>query len=223
MTPSIVPRVLTALAAALLLTGCPQPPEEGGGDAPMPHPPEGGDAPAAMTGGGDEAPAPGGGPVAEGEFPGFDSLIGDGESVSLTVNVKGASAGAQRVIDFVVMQEPGSGGAPELIQQVRTEGDTVTISVPANYDQAFVVSVIDDKDGDGPSPSDEMGVSLQPVKLAGVDVTVSVEIGKMPEPSGDLPPPIDVDEEGELPPPPGEEGEPPPPPEGEGEEPPPPE
>ena len=162
-----------------------------GGEAPTPGTlPEDGDMPEAPKG---MAPDPG-------DLPTFGDLIGDGASITITVNVSGATKGQ---VDFQTIEEKDGNTYPKILHVERFSSTPVTVKAPANYEGDIYVSVAAfEGDGDLKPEIGEVGLggSSEAIQLGTTDVNVDVAIGtepewmqqflkRMPPPGGDAPPP----------------------------------
>jgi len=190
--------LLWTLTAASL-AGCPSPPEatsKGGGQAmgappgggapggnaggpPPGGPPAGGDAagaakpPGEAGGGGATPPTPGAGPDGDNlSVPAFKDHI-TGESITITVNVKGGKKGQ---IDFML-----TGENPTALHVEPFEGEgPFEIEAPAKLDDAIHVLALNYGNGESLGQGDEIGALAKPLKLKGSDVTISLTMGEDP-------------------------------------------
>lgn len=187
------------LFGALLVTGCPTPPEQSttpGGQAPPPQggPVAGGGAPNAGGGAPGGGPPPQGGGAAAGGPPTGDAMamtppsfkdIISGDTITIKVKVKGGTKGQ---IDFMTI---GEGPTALHVEPFEGQGP-FEITAPASYDSDVYVAAINFSNGSTISPDDPVGTSFGSIKLAGKPVEVNIEIGKTDDwfvPPGDAPPP----------------------------------
>jgi hypothetical protein len=177
----------------LALVGCPESPDqvtmspEGPGGPGQPGQPGGpgqdpGGQPAGeggpQPGAAGDAANPGMGAVPEppGELPKLSDLVKDGQSVKVTINIKGAP---KATVDFVVKSKEGG---PQLIAQAPVEKASETLDGPATYDGEVWVSGFYDAKGDGPTPDDNVGFAAAAVKFEGKDLTIDLDLTAKGEP-----------------------------------------
>ena len=195
------------LLALVLQVGCPTPPEAPGNAGPAPVPggppgaPAGGGSP--PTPGGDGAAPPpdrggdGGTPPAagsggnvgngglvsaqeafQGAIPKFESIIGDDDTITITINITGSASGQ---LDFSVNEDL----TPKLIHLETFEGlsGPMTITAPAKLDETVFVTAH--------SITPPMYSESQEITLKGRDMTLEIEMkeGAPPPPPGEPPPP----------------------------------
>jgi hypothetical protein len=142
-----------------------------GGEAPTPGTlPEDGDMPEAPRG---KAPDPG-------DLPNFDDLIGDGASITIVVNVTGATQGQ---VDFQTIEEKDGNSYPKILHVERFTSTPVKVKAPANYDGDVYISVAA-FEGDGALQPEigevGLGGSSDAIQLGTTDVNVDVTIGTEP-------------------------------------------
>jgi|GEM_PF-2973957 len=191
------------LFGAVLVAGCPTPPEQsttpggqapppqgqqgptaGGGGGPTPGGNAGGPTPGGNAGGGNAGGAPpdgGGGLITP---PSFKDII-SGDTITITVNVKGGTKGQ---IDFMTI---GEGPTALHVEPFEGQGP-FKVTAPANYDQEVFIAAMNFANGATISPDDPVGTTTKALKLGAKDIKVDVEIGKTADwfvPPGDAPPP----------------------------------
>ncbi len=233
---------VTAVLAAAFALGCPTPPDQTtspGGLPPVNTPgaqgtPGAQQAPGGQAPGGTASPPQGGqgGPPGGGAMsgpPSFKDII-TGDTITITVNVKGASKGQ---VDFMTMGE----GPKALHVEPFSGSGPITVTAPAMYDGEIYIAAMNYQNGTSIGVGDEFGTIDKPVKFEGKDLKVSIEIGTkaswFKDPADEPPPPnAGAGQPAGTPPqgaaggpPPGGEGPPPngdAPPPGGGDAPPPP-
>ncbi len=230
-------RLLPALVLPVLLAGCPEPVEELPATAPpvgVPGTPgpDGGAAPPPPEGAPADGTAPAAGPV--GAAPTVPSDVTSRTLAALanggpTVKIRGALKGATTAqVDFTAVGDQGGQKVPEILQIVQVTDGKFEVDAPATYEREIWVSATHDAKGDGITPDDPGGLAQAPVKLAGKDVTVEIEVGSSgawmekvpwanagpppagPPPAGGAPGSVPTDAAGALPGPVPAEGAPPP-------------
>ena len=116
--------------------------------------------------------------------PSFADLIGDGDSITISVTVVGAD---HTQIDFQTMIENDGHVLPRVIHVEQVEGaGPHEIKAPAVFDDDVYVSVLvvgDDEANSGGAKDgmlDRAGGLAEPIKLAGANHSLTVAVGTIP-------------------------------------------
>ena len=156
---SRVALLVLPLAPVALLAGCPDPNPTG-------------QFPTTTTGGGagsGGAPAAGDNPGGGGTAPNSARFtVEEGNAVRLTgtISYEGAVTGRMQ-LDFLTL---GDGGRPMLVNSQQVQGvGKWTAKVPKEFGELYIVAFID-KDGDGPSPTDPAGRTVEPLVIGAEDI-----------------------------------------------------
>ncbi len=224
------------VSLTLALAGCPTPPPSTGGDQPgqpgdQPgEPGQPGEPPPGEPGQpGEPPPGEPGEPGQPGEpppedagdgpkdfapnpedLPSFADLIGEGESVTITITIEGTTSGQ---IDFHTLLEKDGHTQPGVLHIERfSNSSTVSVEAPANYGESVYVAVHGFKSDGHLNPEVgevAVGGAEEPLTIGSTDIELTIAIGSSPtwldntRPEGKEAPP---EGEGvELPPPPTED------------------
>lgn len=115
-----------------------------------------------------------------GDLPSFADLIGSGPSVTITVNIAGATSGQ---IDFQTIEEKDGNNYPKILHVEKFSNGKASVKAPANYDGDIYVSVNSFSGDDGLSGGNDVqvGGAAEAVALGSNDLVVDVTIGDEPE------------------------------------------
>ena len=190
-----IKKLTVGLFAAFALAGCPTPPPSGGEGGPLAGGPppgtEGGPPPG--TEGAPGAGAPGEGLPPEGadegpkgnapdpaDLPTFKDLIGEGPSITVTLNITGPASGQA---DFQVFIEKDGAKQPKVLHVEKYANNKLVVKAPANYEEPVYISV----NGNGApveSTSQPLDVSIggvpDAVTFGSTDLVFDVVLGDEP-------------------------------------------
>lgn len=172
-------RTLPLSCLLLFLAGCPSPPptEEGAPMGPQ-------DAPITVAAAAQPGQAPPLAVAATGPDgkPTFETIIGDGPTVTVRGTVEGASTGQ---VDFMRITADG----PEIVHVAPLVGGKFTVTAPATFAGEIWVNAIAFPEGGQPTPEAPNGGLEQPITLAGEDIELSITIGDYDLMADKFPPP----------------------------------
>lgn len=188
---------LIASLSLLALVACPAPPDaggpQGGGPPGMPggpgpgpggpnQGPEGG-APGAPGGeaqqAGDSNKAPGGEAVTDtAGIPTFSALIDSGvQTITVTGSVPGVNKGQ---VDVQIAHKINDWTVPRIVHQGKVVNGSFSFKAPKEFTQPVYFVVVNDQNGNGPDPSDQMVYYPETVTLGVDDIALKFSASAEP-------------------------------------------
>ncbi|MGC6510653.1 MAG: hypothetical protein ACON4U_19700 [Myxococcota bacterium] len=105
--------------------------------------------------------------------PSFGTLIGEGETITVNLNVTGSETFN---MEFVISQEVDGRQSPRVIHMERSVSANTSVRAPANYDYPVWLIITADVNGDGPSDDDLIGGTTEPISLGTDDITLDISL-----------------------------------------------
>ena len=105
--------------------------------------------------------------------PSFGTLIGEGDAITITLNVTGSE---KYNMEFVISQEVDGRQSPRVIHMEQSVSASTSVRAPASYDYPVWLIITADVNGDGPSDDDLIGGTTEPMTLGSDDITLDVTL-----------------------------------------------
>ena len=101
--------------------------------------------------------------------PQFSQLIEANNSITLTLNVKGAD---NYNMEFVIAQEGSGRVAPKMVHVQKSTTEQVVLQVPKDFPNPVWIILIADVGSDGPTKDDLFAGSKEPLRFGSEDMTL---------------------------------------------------
>ena len=105
--------------------------------------------------------------------PSFGTLIGEGDAITITLNVTGSET---YNMEFVISQEVDGRQSPRVIHMEKSVAASTSVRAPASYDYPVWLIITADVNGDGPSDDDLIGGTTEPITFGTEDITLDISL-----------------------------------------------
>ena len=105
--------------------------------------------------------------------PSFGTLIGEGDAITITLNVSGAES---YNMEFIIAQEIDGRQSPRVIHMEKSISASTSVRAPASYDYPVWLIVTADINNDGPSDDDLIGGTTEPLTFGTENMTLDINL-----------------------------------------------